>query len=106
MSLVKDYDIRLDSSGLQRLTCRTRCMQTRFTGNERLDPIMAAVIPRLSRRGGFMQTLPNREHKATRCHLEVGKHGVEKHGSGNELLAPLKVRDEGMGDRHAWLREA
>jgi len=47
---------------------------------------MAAVISRLSRRGRFMQTLLNREHKTTHCHLEVGKHGVEEHGSRNELL--------------------
>ena len=44
MSLVKDYDIRLDSPGLLKLARRTRCMQTRFTENERLDPVMAAVI--------------------------------------------------------------
>jgi hypothetical protein len=76
--LIGDNDTRLDSPHLQRLVRWDRCMQTRFTENEGLDPGMAAAIFRLSRRSVFMQTLPNREQ---------GEHKVTN-SSWNRLLAP------------------
>ena len=61
--LIGDNETRLDSPHLQRLVRWDRCMQTRLTENEGLDPGMTAAIFRLSRRSVFTQTLPNKEQR-------------------------------------------
>jgi hypothetical protein len=61
--LIGGNDTRLDSAHPQRLIRWDRCTQTRFTGNEGLDPGIAAAIFRL-RRSVFIQTLPSKEQRA------------------------------------------
>jgi len=64
-------------------------MQTWFTENEGLDPGMAAVIFRLSRRSVFMQTLPSREEGEYKITNRSWKLASMDRGTGsrNRLLA-------------------
>ena len=106
--LIGDHDTRLDSLRLQKLVRWDRCMQTRFTENEALDPGMAAAIFRLSRPGIFMQTLPSREqgeHKVTSCLLEADQHGSRNWIEEQAACSPRWGMKEGV-KVHAWLRRA
>src|SRR5436309_1418427 len=93
------------------LTCRgwvrwERCMQTRFTENEGLDPGMAAAIFRLSRRSVFIQTLPSKS-RSTRSLIALGswQAWIEELDRGTDCLLQRRGMKEGV-KVHAWLRKA